>query len=209
MNDNDTILKTRLAAFDARPGPRVGDYLQIPKQKPRQSRWWAKIPDFTRFTHHWGDSLQTGGQQFGSYYLTSGGGLSYSGGLDPGLALADIQPEPCGIRPGQVWFFDRDISGAGRGVNFMADMRIFAVRDELVSLEGLHELRCPFSLVVYDERLHQQGCGHWYAITFHGMAHTAFRTGLELHAWLASEGLRLTQPLTPPGTHSWQALGFL
>ena len=78
--DNANILRSRLAAFNARTGPRVGDWLALAPPDPR-------CPTYTRFTHDWGDHIQTGGQD-GSYYFSSTGHLSYSGGLDPGIPVA-------------------------------------------------------------------------------------------------------------------------
>ena len=44
MNTNPTILATRQAAFNAQPGPRVGDFLQLPARHPKLGR-------LTRLTH--------------------------------------------------------------------------------------------------------------------------------------------------------------
>ena len=85
MRENIDILAARSKAFDAHPGPRVGDYIYIPSDDDR-------IPEYTRITHDWGDQVQTGGHSGSSYYLSEGGCLSYSGSLDPGIKTADLIP---------------------------------------------------------------------------------------------------------------------
>ena len=148
--------------------------------------------------------MQTGGLN-GSYYL-SYDHLDYSGSLDSGLARADIG-EQIGERPGEVWFFDQGICGAGRGCYHTALMRLFAVRGG-ADLTGIGELRCPFWLVVFDARRHEQSCNYWYAVSRDGLSHTAFHTETELRAWLTASELALTQSLTPPGESSRQNLAY-
>ena len=196
MQTNEQILAERLAEFNAIPGPRVGDFLALPFIHKR-------LGDYTRLTHDWGDTVQTGGMN-GSYYL--GGCLSYSGGLDRGIKRSDIG-EQLGTRDGSLWFFDQGISGAGRGVNFKAPMRVFSIRSG-ADLSGIGELQCPFYLSVFDEKYHEQTCNYWYGISHHGTNHWACTTELELRAWLEREGLKLTMPLTPPGVHSSQSLAY-
>lgn len=194
---NLSILAKRMAAYDERPGPRVGDFLSLTVPDDR-------CRDYTRFTHDWGDRLQTGGSEHGSYYL--GGGLSYSGGLDPGISKADLVPTGL-VREGSVWFFDRGISGAGRGVEFRAPFRVFTVRDG-ADIRGIDELRCPYHLSVLNEQSHLRTCGYWYVVTKRAMAETAFATEALLREWLAKNRLVLTAPLTPPGEASHQFLGW-
>lgn len=111
---NLELLAERVAAFDKREGPRVGDYLSLPHGI------------MTRFTHDWEDSLQIGGGS-GSYYLGNGY-LSYSGGLDPSIekkymVLTDKKED------GMVWFFHEGSSGGGRGVHFYIPFRVFKLVD--------------------------------------------------------------------------------
>lgn len=197
MTTNDELLQIKLAKFNARQGPRTGDFLRLPEIHPKLGR-------YTRLTHDWGDTQQTGGMG-GSYYLGNGW-LSYSGGLDPGIKTADITPQ-IDEKPGSLWFFDKDISGAGRGVNYTAPMRVFGIRDG-ANLDGIDELRCPFSLCVLDAAGHARTCNYWFTITKHAISETAFTTEAQLRGWLASNGMRLTQPLTQPGERSWQSLAY-
>lgn len=122
---NEEILKTREAEYNKRKGPRVGDYLLMPYGL------------YTRFTHKWDETIQTGGGS-GSYYL-GGSYISYSGGLDSGVKLSDIE-DTGETKPGHVWFFDQGISGANRGVDFMIDFRVFKLK-EGADLSGLPQIK--------------------------------------------------------------------
>ena len=196
MKNNTEILNERMAEFNQRVGPRVGDFLKLPRIHP-------KLGEFTRLTHDWGDTIQTGGLG-GSYYL--GSGLSYSGGLDPGLSFSDIGGQ-VGERLGEVWFFDEGISGAGRGVYFQVSMRVFAVR-EGANLSGVYELQCPWRLSVNTQEHYDHGCGYWYQITKKSTNQTAFKTEPELQRWLADNQLKTTLPMTAPGEYSTQLLAY-
>jgi hypothetical protein len=196
---NEALLAERLHHLNARPGSRVGDFLQLPMLHP-------KLGTMTRLTHDWGNHIQTGGLN-GSYYLTTHGCLSYSGSLDQGLKKADILTEPAGTKEGTVWFFDGGISGAGRGVYFKVPMRVFAIR-EGADLSGIGELRCPYHLTVLDEAGHRRTCNYWYTITLKAMSHTAFTTAEQLCRWLSENGLKLTKPLTKAGDWSSQSLAY-
>lgn len=196
---NDQILRARLAEFNAVAGPRVGDFLQLPRLHP-------ELGDITRFTHHWGDRIQTGGTARNAYYL-AGRSLSYSGSLDAGVATADVLPDPVGERDGMVYFFNEGVTGAGRGVNFEAKMRVWALRDG-ADLSGIGELRCPYYLYTYDEKRHKDSCNYWYAVTKNGMSHKACTTETQLREWLASEGLALVADLPARGVWSAQNLKY-
>ena len=104
--------------FNKNTGPTVGHFLKLPRIDSRQE-------EFTRFTHDWGDSIQTGGNN-GSFFHF-GISLSYSGSLDSGLKTCDIIPTQ-ETRPGGFWFFDEGTSGAGRAVNYLAPFRVFETR---------------------------------------------------------------------------------
>ena len=199
MKENSEILKERLSAFNKISGPRVGDYVYMPSNDER-------VPEYTRITHIWPgpDRIQTGGHENSSYYL--GGSLSYSGGLDGGIAPDDLISTDR-TKSGQIWFFDKDISGAGRGVYFTAEMRIFAVKAG-ADISGLYHLKCPYDLCVLDAAQHARTCGYWYTITKNATSHTAFRTEEELTAWLKQNRLTLSAPLTPAGTSSYQKLSY-
>lgn len=114
FDDKDVeIARERLRLWNERTGPRVGD--------------WIAMRDGTlrRFSHNWGDGLQVtiGNGDCGSFYFARGC-MSYSGGLDPIVPLADII-ETSEIRNGAAWFFHHDSSGAGRGVYFTAPCRVY------------------------------------------------------------------------------------
>ncbi len=193
MKTNEEILRTRTIAFDSRPGARVGDFLRLPRLDPR-------VPQFTRFTHDHGDSIQTGGNANSSYYLTSGGGLSYSGGLDPGVKTSDLILAT-GFHEGSVWFFDKDISGAGRGVYFNISCRVYDLRPG-ADTSGLYDLDPGYHLTYWD---HPTGCGYHWTISHHAISHTAFRTLPELMAWLEKENLIIGKDPHHPQQILWPA----
>lgn len=114
IDRNVAIFNERVAAYDKKPGARVGDYLILPYGL------------CTRFTHKWDDHIQTGGNS-SSFYLGNGY-ISYSGGLDSGVKLSDIELTD-EVKSGMIWFFDKDISGAGRGVNFEMNFRVFKLKE--------------------------------------------------------------------------------
>ncbi len=198
MKTNDDILKTRIAAFNERTGPRVGDYIYIPSNDDR-------IPEYTRITHDWGDKLQTGGAGSG-YYLNESGYLNYSGGLDPGINTADLIPTD-ETRPGNVWFFDKDIHEAGRGITFNIPMRVFTVKPN-ADTSGIYSRQCPYYLQVLDIFGHKSTCNYWYTITKHAISYAAFKTEAELRLWLGQNRLNLTAELTAPGILSFQKLKY-
>lgn len=186
LSRNQSILQDRLALFNQRQGPRVGDYLALNPPDPR-------CPSFTRFTHDWGDHIQTGGARGGQYYLSEGGYLSYSGGLDPGIAVSDLVPAQ-DTMIGSFWFFDEGISGAHRGVTFESPMRVYAHRAD-ARLDGVHELDCPYQLCCLNQEQHDRTCGYWFTVYKHSTNHTAFRLRSELEEWLKKERLELSRPL--------------
>lgn len=110
--NNLQIVKERTKLFNAFDTPRVGDYLKLPNDL-----------GFTRFTHEWDESIQTGGGT-GSFYLGKSGGVSYSGGLDSGVSKKDIVPT-IELKKGFIWIFDEGISGAHRGKDFEIDFRVY------------------------------------------------------------------------------------
>lgn len=193
--DNLAILSSRIAALDAINGPRVGDFIELTVPDDR-------CRNYTRFTHDHGDLLQTGGSTYGQYYLLGGGGVSYSGGLDPGIMKSDLIATPR-KRDGSVWFFDKGSSGAGRGVNFTIPFRVYTIR-EGASTMGIHEVRCPYWLDQPASAHHR----YWYLVTKRCMSETAFEKADDLHSWLAANRLVLTKPLTPQGESSHQSLGW-
>jgi hypothetical protein len=112
--ENVVLLAARQERLDAREGVRVGDFILSGEK-------------VLRVAHDWGDDVQpTYGNPGGSFYLTCGGGCSFSGSLDSpilktSLVLTDER------RAGSVWFFSRDHSGAGNGYDTEAFFRVWRV----------------------------------------------------------------------------------
>lgn len=186
---NAQILEMRVASFNEHPGPRVGDYLQLPKLHP-------KLGDMTRFTHAWDDSIQTGGLG-GSYYLGDGY-LSYSGSLDTGT-LRKFIGNQIGTRLGRVWFFDEDIHRAGRGVNFNIECRVFELLPG-ADLSRYSELETGYSVCVCDDQ-QQKRHGYKFTVQHRCMAHVAFKELSELMSWARIQGFTLPQDLSTPSWH--------
>lgn len=113
------LLDARIAARKALEGPQVGD--------------WIKMLDGTvrRFTHNWGDGLQTtiGNGDSGRFYFSKCGHLSYSGGLDDMIPLDRIEPCENELLPGFAWFFHHDSSGAHRGVDCVVECRVYREKE--------------------------------------------------------------------------------
>lgn len=117
---NNTELSVRNAAiladlankYNEKTGPRIGDWLKMPYGL------------YTRFTHDWGDTMQTG---LGSFHLGKGY-ISYSGGLDSGLAKSDILPTN-ELKMGSVWFWKDGLSGADRGFHAEMAFRVFTIKE--------------------------------------------------------------------------------
>lgn len=61
-------------------------------------------------------------------------------------------------------------------------------------------------LTVLTLEQHLRTCDYWYCVTESHMAHTAFKTERGLRRWLEERGLKLSEPLTPPGTWSSQKI---
>lgn len=116
FDDKDSaILAERIASWDARKGARVGD--------------WCRMPDgeLRRFTHDWGDELQTNTPQFGlgSFYFGDGY-MSYSGALDPAVPRSQLR-KTAETKPGVIWFFHHDHQRAHNGVYCEVSCRVFEV----------------------------------------------------------------------------------
>ncbi len=117
------ILKEREAGFNRVQGPRVGDFLRTPE-------------GYLRFTHDWGNGIQTTCRPGhpcsgdGSFYLGTDGYVSFSGWLDPSIDKAKLhQTEE--TQDGSFWFFHHDSWGADRDVSFKIPCRVF----ELVTVK--------------------------------------------------------------------------
>jgi len=126
---NEIILERRQAALDKITRPKNGDFIIMTDGTLK------------RFCHDWGEEgLQT--TTGGSFYLGENGSVSYSGGLDPTTPLYRI--EPTGQRrAGSVWFFDRDIWGAGRGVYLNAIFNVWkeTAREDMTTAQHKQRAR--------------------------------------------------------------------
>lgn len=114
LDDQDSaILTTRMEAAAARPGPRLGDYVDFADGVTR------------RISHIWDDmpvaSIQT--SDGGSFYLGERS-CSFSGGLEPGIP-ADTLTLTETLRQGWVWFFHHDWWEADNGVTAKIPCRVF------------------------------------------------------------------------------------
>lgn len=68
--------------------------------------------------------IQIGGYFGSSVYINSNGRGSYSGGCGRQLETAAIQPTP-DYKPACCWLFHEGSSGAGRGVNYVLDFKVW------------------------------------------------------------------------------------
>lgn len=122
---NNDILAKRTESFNKRQGPRVGDFLK------------CEEGFYTRFTHDWGDKIQTGGM-CGSYYLGDGY-ISHSGGLDSGVSKKDIILTQ-ETKEGKIWFFKDDHHTAHNGIYFNIPFRVFQLKDG-TDISGLDDYK--------------------------------------------------------------------
>lgn len=92
--------------------PLMGDYVLFP------------TGELERFSHAWGDSIQT--SPGGSFYLNANGRSSLScGGLNPSVPIDSIEEIPGATLQGRFWFFHHGRAGAGRGVYVDCACRVF------------------------------------------------------------------------------------
>jgi hypothetical protein len=75
-----------------------------------------------RVAHDWGDTVQWCDKRAGSFYLTSSGHASMSGGLEPGIPKEHISHVPDRTMA-SFWIFHHGRSGAHRGVHFKGETR--------------------------------------------------------------------------------------
>jgi hypothetical protein len=114
MDDRDReLLAEKTKAWEARQdGPRVGDFVITPK-------------GLLRFTHDWGEDIQTTVKPGydASFYL-SDGGMSFSGSLSPGIpkALLELTGE---VMEGSCWFFSHGFAEASNGVHATVPCRVY------------------------------------------------------------------------------------
>ena len=116
FDDKDAEIYAKyLTEWNERKGPRVGDYIRMLDGSLR------------RFTYHWGDSIQTTTKDayaYGCCFYFGGTFMSFSGGLDSAIPLAQIEPTD-EILDGNAWFFHHGFADAHRGVHFTVPCRVF------------------------------------------------------------------------------------
>jgi len=110
---DDQLLAQRVEHWERFKGPRVGDYIEFADGVTH------------RFSHdhgkEWGIQTSPIG---GSFYMTVGGYMSYSGGLEPCLKhnlIYEIGEQ----RMGGVWFFHHDHARASNAVKANIPCRVF------------------------------------------------------------------------------------
>jgi len=112
---DETIRLAQLALWDEEQGPRVGDYVKLNDGTVR------------RFTHDWGDSLQTTTEpagKFGSSFFFGRGYMRFSGGLDRAIPSGEF--ELTGeILDGSCWIFHHDEKRAHNGVQCRVPCRVY------------------------------------------------------------------------------------
>jgi hypothetical protein len=177
---NQTILEAREAAFNARPGARVGDFVIMPNGK------------LHRFTHDWGDVIQTWRATEGSFYLADGY-ASYSGSLESsipksGLTLTDE------TRLGRFWFFNHDDPAANNGIDVQIQCRVFRYSGPWRESFDWHVTQ-----LTPEQAKGRQGLPYTFLVTHRGTSVWACYTEPEFEDNLRRRGLVLAQ--------SWGAWG--
>jgi len=119
------ILNDRAKKNAERPGFQVGQFINLPDGQ------------MVIISHVWEDSVQTSGG--GSMCLGSGGGLSYSGGLDSGISKKDLILTD-ETRKGGIWFFHEGRSGGNRGVNFSISFKVYRT-EKGADLSGIPQVK--------------------------------------------------------------------
>lgn len=108
---NEEIQRAAIAARDAIPGIRVGDFVVLEG---------CAAP--VRVSYIWSDRAQTA--DGGRFYLGTSGHADFSGALDPGIPLESLVLAD-DVLPGAFWHFDRGIPRAHSAVEYKAPCRVF------------------------------------------------------------------------------------
>lgn len=120
------ILQSRIKAHQKIKTPKVGDFLLLPDGQ------------HVIFSHiHEDGQAQT--STGGSMHLSSSGYLSFSGGLDSGLNLEDIEPTKQ-KKEGLIWFFSQNSSGASRSTQAFIPFRVWKTK-EGANLDGIPQIK--------------------------------------------------------------------
>ena len=115
---DDEILNARIVEWGKVSGPRVGDFCELSDGTVR------------RFTHDWGDSIQTTVPPKGhpcsgdSSFYFGNGYMSFSGSLDSAIPKSQFEMVPR-MQEGSAWFFHHDWMTAHNGVYFKVPCRVY------------------------------------------------------------------------------------
>ena len=132
-----TAMKPRILRGDPHIVPDARDeaYLAVAWERKRSRTWGIQVGDFVRLlngvivraTYVTDTRVQTASRNSGSYHLTWCGGMSYSGGLDPGIAKNLIRPTGEFLL-GYAWFFHHDLPQAFSAVHAEIPCRLYEER---------------------------------------------------------------------------------
>lgn len=107
------LLAYREIAYNTHNGPRVGDYVQM------------LDGSLQRFSHDWGDDIQTTDGKYGaSFYISKNGYVEMSGGLNKAILKSTLELLP-ETKEGSFWFFRHDLAMAHNGVDVKIVCRIY------------------------------------------------------------------------------------
>jgi len=117
---NQRLIAEAVDKFNRRPGPRVGDFVQMPA-----SEYYA--PGLYRITYDWGDEVQatsypTDGNG-GGFYL-DGGHADYSGGLRGSVKKADLV-DTGETKVAKFWMFNEGDVKAHNGIFYSFPVRVY------------------------------------------------------------------------------------
>ena len=122
------LIKDRVKNYHNKQGFKVGEFIHLPDGQK------------VIISHIWEDTVQTSGG--GSMHLNSGGGISFSGGLDSGIKKTDlILTEK--FDSGQIWIFHEGLSGGNRGVHYKMPFRVYKTKKgaDLTGIPQVAELK--------------------------------------------------------------------
>lgn len=159
------------------------------RQKARLSKRKIQQGDFirhhdgrlARVTHVWEDGAQT--TRFsetgegGSFYLGEGGGMSYSGSLEPSLPLTHLR-ESSDVRKGRAWIFHHNRAEAHNGVDCELYVRVW---DYLTDAQAVDASKGNRWIIQEPFKGHSQS---FTVTTFDGVERVAY-TGLTLAEYMA------------------------
>lgn len=129
--------KALIAAREALEGPRVGDFVRV----------WNSS-EHLRFTHDWGEHIQTtcvrngDASRHGGFYSCKQGGTSYSGSLDSGVQKEDLR-DTGETREGAFWMFNEDSASAHNGISFLIPCRVYEINP--MDMPRSHKVRVVYA----------------------------------------------------------------